>query len=65
MLLAASVLQDVLLLVFAACLVASVLRGAALWLHVRTGVAAGWCLSATILLIVVLFATGVCWTGHG
>jgi predicted PurR-regulated permease PerM len=58
-LLAASVLQDVLLLVFAACLVASVLRGAALWLHLRSGIGAGWCLSATILLIVVLFATGV------
>lgn len=58
-LLAASVMPDVLLLVFAACLGASVLRGAATWLNRRTGLAAGWCLAATIVLTTVLFATGV------
>jgi predicted PurR-regulated permease PerM len=56
LLLVASQLGDVLLLVFAAILAASVLRGGATWLHRRTGLETGWCLAAVLVLIVLLFA---------
>jgi predicted PurR-regulated permease PerM len=59
LLLGATLLQDVLLLGFAACLVACVLAGAASWLHHRTGVGPGWCLTAVIVLLTTLFCTGV------
>jgi predicted PurR-regulated permease PerM len=63
LLLGASLLQDVMLLVFAACLVACVLAGAASWLHHRTGIAAGWCLTAVILLLTALFCGGIWFDG--
>ncbi len=59
LLLGASLLQDVLLIGFAACLVACVLAGAASWLHHRTGFGAGWCLTAVIVLLTALFCTGI------
>jgi predicted PurR-regulated permease PerM len=60
LLLAAAALGDVLLLVFAAILVASVLRGGATWLHRRTGLGTGWCLAIVVVLIVLLF-TALFW----
>jgi predicted PurR-regulated permease PerM len=60
LLLVASQLGDVLLLVFAATLVASVLRGGAVWLHNLTGLATGWCLTTIVALIALLF-TGLFW----
>jgi predicted PurR-regulated permease PerM len=59
LLLGASLLQDVLLLGFAACLAAGVLCGAASWLHHRTGLGAGWCLSAVIILLASAFGAGI------
>ena len=55
LLLVGAQLGDVLLLVFAAILVASVLRGGAAWLHRRSGIGTGWCLTIVIVLIVLLF----------
>jgi predicted PurR-regulated permease PerM len=60
LLLVASQLGDVLLLLFAATLVASVLRGGAVWLHNLTGLATGWCLTIIVALIALLF-TGLFW----
>lgn len=51
LLLAVTVLQDVVLLVFAALLAACVLRGAATWLHRHIGLGTGWCLALVVLLI--------------
>jgi len=59
LLLGASLLQDVLLLGFAACLLACVLAGAASWLHHRTGIGAGLCLTAVIVLLTTLFCSGI------
>ena len=58
-LLAVVVLQDVLLLVFAATLVACVLRGAAAWIHRHTGLRTGWCLTLVIVLLSLLFGLGL------
>jgi predicted PurR-regulated permease PerM len=55
LLLVAAQLGDVLLLVFAAILVASVLRGGAAWLHRRIGIGTGWCLAVVLVVIVLLF----------
>ncbi|PPQ34516.1 AI-2E family transporter [Rhodopila globiformis] len=55
LLLVASQLGDVLLLVFAALLAASVLRGGASGLHRRIGLGTGWCLALVVVLIVLLF----------
>jgi predicted PurR-regulated permease PerM len=59
LLLSAAVLQDVLLLGFAASLVACVLAGAAAWLHDRTGIGAEWCLTAVIVLLASLCGAAV------
>ncbi len=59
LLLAIAVLQDVMLLIFAAILAASVLRGVADWLHQHIGLGAGWCLALVILLIVLSVGGGV------
>lgn len=58
-LLAAAVLQDVLLLIFAAILVACILRGAALWLHRRLGLATGLWLCVVIVVITLLVSGGL------
>jgi predicted PurR-regulated permease PerM len=58
-LLAAWILQSVLLLIFAAVLVACVLRGAANWLHARTGLREGFCLLIVTILIVSLLGFGL------
>ena len=58
-LLAATVLQDVLLLVFAAILAACVLHGAAAWLHKHLGLPLGLWLAIVIVLITVLFGAGL------
>ena len=58
-LLAATVLQDVLLLIFAAILGACVLHGAALWLHRRLGLATGFWLCVVIVGITVLVGGGL------
>ena len=58
-LLAATVLQDVLLLVFAAVLAACVLRGMAVWLHAHTGLGTGWCLALVLVLLVALLGGGL------
>ena len=54
-----SVLPDVLLLIFAAALVACVLRGAANWLHDRIGLGTGWCLTLVLVVIFVVLAGGL------
>jgi predicted PurR-regulated permease PerM len=59
LLLTATVLQGVLLIVFAAILGACVLRGAATWLHRRTGLGTGWCLGMVIMLLAVLLGAGL------
>jgi predicted PurR-regulated permease PerM len=58
-LLAATMLRDVLLLVFAAVLAACVLRGAATWLHGHIGLGTGWCLAVVIVLLVLLIGIGL------
>jgi predicted PurR-regulated permease PerM len=60
LLLTATVLQEVLLIVFAAILGACILRGAATWLHARIGLGTGWCLGLVIVLLVLLLG-GVLW----
>jgi len=59
LLLAIAVLQDVVLLIFAATLAACVLRGAADWLHLHIRLGTGWCLALVILLIALLVGGGV------
>jgi predicted PurR-regulated permease PerM len=51
-------LQDVLLLLFAAILLACVLRGAATWLHARIGLGTGWCLVVVVVLILLPIVAG-------
>ena len=57
-LLAVTVLQDVLLLIFAAILAACVLHGAADWLHRRLGLPTGMWLCVVIVAITVLVGGG-------
>ncbi len=57
-LVAAAVLSGVLLLIFAAVLVACVLRGAASWLHAHIGLGTGWCLALVLLLLALLLGGG-------
>ena len=59
-LLLAVVLQDVLLLVFAAILAACVLRGAAVWLHRHIKLGTGLCL-ALVLVMLLLLIGGAIW----
>ena len=58
-LLAVTVLQDVLLLVFAAILAACVLHGAAAWLHRRIGLPFGLWLTLVIVVITLLVGGGL------
>lgn len=58
-LLTVTVLQDVLLLIFAAVLAACVLRGAAHWLHKHIGLGTGWCLGLVVVLLTVLVVGGL------
>jgi len=58
LLMGAVVLQDVLLLVFAAILVACVLRGAAVWLHRHLGLVPGLWLAVVIVAITLLLSVG-------
>lgn len=60
LLLAAVVLKDEVLLLFAAVLLACALRLASTAIHTRTGLAQGWCLLLVIVLLVAVFA-GVGW----
>ena len=53
-------LRDILLLVFAAALIACVLRGASNWLHRNTGIGPGWSLLAVVVALLVV-AGGIGW----
>ena len=53
-------LRDILLLVFAAVLIACVLRGASNWLHRKTGIGPGWSLLAVVVALLVV-AGGIGW----
>ncbi len=53
-------LRDILLLVFAATLIACVLRAAANWLHRKTGIGPGWSLLAVVAALLVV-AGGIGW----
>ncbi len=59
LLLAAALLQDVVLLVFAAVLMACVLRGAAVWLHGHIGLGTGWCLALVLVVLAGLIGGGL------
>lgn len=59
LLLAVTVLQDVLLLVFAAILAACVLRGAAVWLHRHLKLGTGLCLTLVIVVVTLLVGGGL------
>jgi predicted PurR-regulated permease PerM len=59
-LLTVSVMQDVLLLTFAAILAACVLHGAAAWLHRRLGLATGFWL-CVVIVVITLLVGGAVW----
>lgn len=57
------VLRDILLLGFAAVLIACVLRGAADFLYHRTGLSPGWSLILVVVALVSLFTGLIWWRG--
>jgi predicted PurR-regulated permease PerM len=59
LLVAATVLREVLLLVFAAVLAACVLRGAAIWLHHHIHLGTGWCLALVVVVLALALGTGL------
>ncbi len=56
-------LQDILLLVFMAVLIACILRGASDYLHRRTGLGEGWALLAVVTGLLGAFAALIWWRG--
>lgn len=63
LILAAWVLQDILLLGFAAVLLACILRGASTQLHHRSGLGQGWSLLAVVVALVLAASLLVWWRG--
>lgn len=56
-------LSNVLLLVFAALLIACMLHGAAVALHRRIGLGRGWCLLALVITLLLVTGIAVWWRG--
>ena len=63
LLLGAVVLRDILLLLFAAVLIACVLHGAADWLHRHAGLSEGWSLTAVVAGLLLALGALVWWRG--
>ena len=63
LLLAVALLSDVLLLVFASLLIASVLRGGANAMHRQTGLGERWCLLAIVVLLLLVIGAILWWRG--